>query len=426
MNDSFARLSFLVAITLISTFFIPRITNAAEPTEYEQYMLELINRARANPSLEVTRTDQLHASQPGYWGSFTGFDSYEAFVGPASLNEGPPMLGGIAYTIPATAKQPLAFNMKMIDATREYATLMQAQDSVSHTIDGTTVNDRLTSKGYTTELARQSGQNNHFPGSENNSFTATSESWDVSRYSGDVRKEAIELMHQILFTDALTTSKVHRMTMLASDWRESGIAFSFGADPGLSSVYGNHAFGLESDSGPFITGVAYNDINNDQFFTPETGEALAQLEISVYRTGTQNLVAQTTTFASGGYGLNVPANATFDVRFQGTNIDQTFKGVIVTSDNVKVDAIDPLYQPPVVGPALDFSVSSITLTGHDVTITWNSTVDTSYRVRRSTDLKNWSIIDGSVIAANGGTSSYTHVNGALGAHTCFYLIDQLQ
>ena len=30
---------------------------AAEPTEYEQYLLELINRARADPEAEVARVD---------------------------------------------------------------------------------------------------------------------------------------------------------------------------------------------------------------------------------------------------------------------------------------------------------------------------------------------------------------------------------
>lgn len=48
--------------------------SAAEPTEYEQYMLELINRARANPVAEVTRLASESASQPGYWGGYYGFN----------------------------------------------------------------------------------------------------------------------------------------------------------------------------------------------------------------------------------------------------------------------------------------------------------------------------------------------------------------
>ena len=59
---------------------------AREPTEYEQYMVELVNRARLDPEAEVV------------------------LLGTGSLNEGPPTLGGFGYTIPAGPKQPLAVN----------------------------------------------------------------------------------------------------------------------------------------------------------------------------------------------------------------------------------------------------------------------------------------------------------------------------
>jgi hypothetical protein len=62
-----------------------------EPTAYEQYILELINRARANPGAEAARL---------------GID----------LNQ-----GLAAGTISTAAKQPLAFNPLLIDAARGHS-----------------------------------------------------------------------------------------------------------------------------------------------------------------------------------------------------------------------------------------------------------------------------------------------------------------
>ena len=60
---------------------------AREPTEQEQFMVELINRARGNPAAEV------------------------ALLGTGSLNEGPPTLGGEAYVLAApTDGEHVIFN----------------------------------------------------------------------------------------------------------------------------------------------------------------------------------------------------------------------------------------------------------------------------------------------------------------------------
>src|SRR4051794_36660045 len=76
-----------------------RLLAVALPTDYEQYMLELLNRARSDPSAEAARLG-------------------------ISLNEG--LASG---TITSTSKQPLAFNANLIDAARNHSTWMIANDT---------------------------------------------------------------------------------------------------------------------------------------------------------------------------------------------------------------------------------------------------------------------------------------------------------
>src|SRR5687767_10504572 len=91
----------------------------AFPTDAEQLMLELLNRARANPAAEAT----LH-----------GLD----------LNEG--LAPG---TISAAAKQPLAFNLNLIAAARSHSEDMLARDYFAHeNPDGQTPGFRMSASGY--------------------------------------------------------------------------------------------------------------------------------------------------------------------------------------------------------------------------------------------------------------------------------------
>ena len=409
----------VIAASLVST----TATNAAEPTEYEQYLLELVNRARANPTAEVSRVANETVTQPGYWGSYTGYNDYIGFLGAASLNEGPPQLGGAAYTIPPEPKQPLAFNTDLMDTARAYVALMQANDSVSHSLGGTTVEQRMSAQGYDTDDPTDSAQNGWLPGAENNSTNATSDPFDLAAYNGDIRAETIDLTHHRLFADPRSSGRGHRLTMMVSDWREAGIALSFGTDGAFNSMYANHVFALQNDRGPFITGVAYNDTVADKFYTPEANEALGGLSVTVSDTQTQQVVGTTSTFASGGYAVAVPADGTYDVRFASSSgdVDEVITGVVVGAENVKVDAIDPGSGG---SGASAFEITSIVIRGGDVTITWSSTAGSRYRVRTSTDQTSWATITSSEMTASGATSSYTDTGAASQSRRRLYQVEQ--
>ena len=82
------------------------LLTAVFPTPAEQYLVELINRARANPVAEVQRL----ANDPNWAGALP------------DLNEGLP-----AGTIPATAKQPLAINLFLTDAVAQAQSMDERQ-----------------------------------------------------------------------------------------------------------------------------------------------------------------------------------------------------------------------------------------------------------------------------------------------------------
>jgi serralysin len=91
----------------------------AQPSAFEQYFLELVNRARANPGAEAARL---------------GID----------LNQG---LGN--GTIANTAKQPLAMNDLLNTSAQAHSDWMLATDTFSHTgANGSSPGDRMKAAGY--------------------------------------------------------------------------------------------------------------------------------------------------------------------------------------------------------------------------------------------------------------------------------------
>lgn len=90
-----------------------------EPTEYEQLMLELINRARADPLGEAARLG-------------------------IGLNDGLP-----AGSISGEPKQALAFNAILISAARGHSQWMLDVDQFSHTgVNGSSPGDRMSAASY--------------------------------------------------------------------------------------------------------------------------------------------------------------------------------------------------------------------------------------------------------------------------------------
>jgi hypothetical protein len=267
----------------------------AEPSAYEQYLLELVNAARANPTAT--------ASSLGI-----------------GLNDGLP-----AGTISGTAKAPLAFNPSLISAAQQHSAWMLANNTFSHTgAGGSSPGDRMKAAGYT------------FTGS-----WAWGENIAIIYGAGTaVSAATVRSLETNLFK-----SPDHRQNLLNPAYKEAGMGVVGGTYQGTAAVDATQDFAL-SGSSSFLTGVAYNDLSADNFYEP--GEGLGGVSVLVKSGSGQTW--QTTSWASGGYQIALGAGS-YTVTFSGGGLAAPVtKSVSIGSTNVEVDLNTRVDKPTVPPP----------------------------------------------------------------------------
>jgi hypothetical protein len=300
-----------------------------EPTGFEQYQLELLNRARANPTAEVTRLSGMTWGDDPSQVPGTLYPQSQ----PPDLNEGFP---ANAPAITPDAKQPLAFNLNIEQASRDYAQQLIAHNQFTHNLGdapnytpdnpSNTPQSRMSATGYVfTPTPSGSGENlAGTGGSDSASITA-----------------AITLQqHNNLFIDGNTTGRGHRTGMLNPDFREVGIGIAQGTTTIFGSsfptVVSTQDFAYNAGN-PFLTGVVYGDNDHDNFYTP--GEGLGSITVTATPTAGGSPLS-TTTFGSGGYTLQLdPGN--YDVKFTGTGVNFDAGVFGISTQNIKVDDVVP-------------------------------------------------------------------------------------
>ena len=284
----------------------PRLVRTAVyPTAYEQYAVELINRARANPLAEAARYTDYKNSQG---------DTYNG-----DLNE-----GLSADTISSAAKQPVAINPYLVDSARKHSQWMTDHSTFSHYEGSTDPGQREVAAGYTD--ANSWGEN----------IAANYQSNAFGNYTN-----VVDSQHRDLFTDQTESDRGHRTNMMNAGRNEIGIGLVAGKwnYPNYgrinSFVYTHDS---ASDGKIFLTGVSYADVvTKDNFYTP--GEGLAGVTLQATRQS-DGKVFTTTTWNSGGYSMAIEAG-TYDVKaFGGALTVPVYRNaVVVTNQNVKVDAV---------------------------------------------------------------------------------------
>jgi serralysin len=279
------------------------------PTAQDQLMLELVNRARANPQAEADR-----------------------LLG-GNLNEG--LAPG---TISTVAKQPLAFNLNLNAAANGHSQWMLDNDIFSHTgANGSSPGTRMANAGYPFTGAWGRGENL---------------AWNGTTGTPDFTQFVID-NHNNLFIDDGVTGRGHRLNLMNVSYREVGISslqglFTTSSGNTYNAVMSTQDFAYSSNRGPFLTGVVYTDaVTNDNFYT--VGEGLGS--VTVTASNSSNTVS-TTTWGSGGYTLAVPTgtyNVTFSADFNNDGqTDTVTQSVTIGSDNVKVDlATDTINFAPI-------------------------------------------------------------------------------
>ncbi|HSV64202.1 MAG TPA: hypothetical protein VLH83_12740 [Chthoniobacterales bacterium] len=326
------RLQFFAFVVLLVAAFT---VEAGAQTQYsigypspeQQYMLELINRARSDGGLEATR------------------------VGLSGLQEGPPNINGEVFTI-ANAAQPLSWNPLLAICAQNHAKFLNDNDQFftntsPHTFGGLTPEQRMNAAGYpmnlSTEYNGPSTASGFSPGPEN---VAENEAIGSGTFTGATLINAILFQHNGLFTDQTVPGRGHRMTTMLTYWREVGIGINAGKDNGQGntwdSLYTVQDFGRQTNSTPFITGVVFQDTNGNGFYDP--GEGIGGIRVDV--TGS-NFFAVTA--PSGGYSVPVAGNGSYTVKFSGGAIVPPIQRTVNISNslNAKLDLVAPIQTAPV-------------------------------------------------------------------------------
>src|SRR3954470_520378 len=233
------------------------LLSTATPTPEEQFMLELINRARATPGVEAQR--------------------YKI-----ALNEGLP-----AHTLSTSARQPLAFNLNLISSARQHSQWILSAKSFSHSgANGSTPNSRMSSAGYL-----------------NISAWAENLGWAGRRLITPAAADMVAELQRRLFVDVNVGARGHRVNMLRDNMKEIGVGVATGDFNGFHSAMATADLAA-SGSAVFLTGVAYTDgVKRNQFYN--VGEGLGGITITATRS--DGKVFTTTTWSSGGYTLPLSA-----------------------------------------------------------------------------------------------------------------------
>jgi uncharacterized protein YkwD len=284
-----------------------------DPTAEEQYLLELINRGRANPAAEgdrlSTTTDPTVTSSYDYFGSPTRAQVKSDFA-----------------TYPA--QPPLAFNSKLSAAAKEHSQDMLDHDYQDHTgTDGTSPFDRMHQAGYS---GTYMGENIYAYGKA---------PWDI---------------HASFQIDFGNPGLGHRENIMnfqtgGAFYTEIGISIIHGSGAHVGPLVTTEDFG---DAGQnFILGVVYDDQNHNGFY--DIGEGLAGVTISVSTGGFTAVSSK-----SGGYAIPVSTPGPYTLTVNSPALGGTISHqVTYSSDNIKVDFTKDYSgfpsQPNLVAPVID-------------------------------------------------------------------------
>ncbi len=305
-----------------------------EPTPKEQLYVELINRARANPTAEGIWLDSLYSN--------TQYPNIKAAVDFFSVNRtlmkqefvtgssnGKPIL----YIRP-----PLAINSSIMAAARLHSQDQIDNDFQGHTSTGTGFNagQRMTAQGYTTSAWGE----NAFTAAKNVFYGHAGFQIDWGGADG---------------TGMQGPPRGHRSGIHSASYREIGVGNLTSEEttiPSSNSVADGpeictQDFGRAPANTPFITGVAYYDLNGNNFY--DIGEGVGGINIT-----TTGASFDAVTSTSGGYAIPIPGNGNYDVSFSPSysSSPTSYNLTVTSNENIKQDLILTYNAPGVSGTAI--------------------------------------------------------------------------
>ena len=300
------------------------MTAGSAPTLLDQYMLELVNRTRANPTAEgqrlltLAQTDPLLHQATANWNLNTFYQLISSYA----------------------PEPPLAFNPRLIDAANAETGAMLTLNAQKHAPSG-----YLTNPGVATDTDGQAylsvgtgswatGENifAYSQGVNGASATAYADFFEAG-FLLDWGNPDFGHLKNILAPGPSAAN----LTAGVYPFSEVGIGLATNVAPTTPAASGNNVgpaivtqeFGWRQGIS-FLTGTFYLDADRSGFYTP--GEGYGGVTIRAQGTGGQGTF-QTQTWASGGYSLQLPAG-TYQVTATGP-----LPGVQATTITIGVDNV---------------------------------------------------------------------------------------
>ncbi len=284
-----ARTAVSISANTLEALESRTLLSTATPTNEEQFMLELINRARFAPLAEANRYRM-------------------------GLND-----GLAPHTITTDKRQPLAFNPTLISSARQHSQWMISAKVFSHTgAGGSSPAGRMAAAGYSFPPAASSWAENL--------------GWAGRRLQTPNTADMVAEVERRLFIDAGIAGRGHRLNMLNPNLKEIGVGVATGPFAGFNSAM-TTADMAYSGSTTFLTGVAYKDtIKRNNFYN--VGEGLGNITITATRSG-DGKAFSTTTWSSGGYTLALTPG-TYTLSATG-GLFSSAKSITIKDKNIKAD-----------------------------------------------------------------------------------------
>jgi len=315
-----------------------QLYSIGDPTNEEQYYLELINRARANPTAEGVRLATTTDSNV--------LSAYSSFGVNLVL-----MQSQFALLPPAP---PLSMNATLITAARAHSQNMLQNNYQGHSGPDGSLTTRL---------------QNYIAGGNSWSIGENVYAYSKSVWFGHAGFEVD--WGGSSTTGGMQSPPGHRQNIHSTTFREVGIGVVLGSNGGSGGVgpqLVTQDFGTAGGLLPFVTGVVYRDLNGDGFYEP--GEGVGGVTITVSNTNSYAVTA-----SSGGYSVPVAGSGSYTVTFTGGLVPTTQRSVSVSDgQNVKLDYVvtgsaTPTPTPPT-GPnkLANISTRAVVGTGANVLI----------------------------------------------------------
>lgn len=285
-----------------------------EPTDEEQWYVELINRARADPAAEGLRL--VNTDDPRVVSAMNFFAVNRQAV-----------VDAFAAMSPAP---PVVVHPQLTEAARRHTADMLAQAFQGHDgSDGSSSSQRVTEAGYIWNRTAE----NVFAYAESVWHGHAGFNIDWGNGPGGIQDPP-----------------GHRLAIHNALLREIGVGVIWGRNGNLGPQLVTQVFGTRHGAPALATGVVHYDFNGNEFY--DAGEGIGGVRVRVG--GLVGISA-----GSGGYAVPLPGNGTHTLTFEVPGLAPVTRTVTVSGgNNLKVDH-RPVYAAPVLGGA------TVAYTGRD-------------------------------------------------------------